>query len=198
MTVLTAAQYTEKVMRSMTEAYSTFEIAKRSDDRFLIQGRYPDSAWKGEYTTEIIALWGHSRLFVGGDIDDTVFAYGPKEPIARIYWIGRHPQFDHYILEKASIGSQPNKVQDFDHDLAWIELAEHLELPLEEVKESLECEEECGQDAFIGAFYDSELGKNETDAFEWLGGIGMLPSIRVIQAYCACRRLCELLDQENP
>jgi hypothetical protein len=112
------------------------------NDRWRIAGKTEGGRTESAYATEIISLWG-SRLYVGGDIDDCVFAYSDNsDSVAKLRWIGKCNDVGYYVCQKAQIGMTDN-----------------------------------------GKLTLEGRGRNRG------------PSARVIYAWAAVRRLCELFDE---
>jgi len=128
------------------EAFSRHELIYTSydQDRWRI-ARVERGEIKSTYATEIISLWG-GRLYVGGDIDDCIFAYysDSANPIDKLKWIGRNNDVGYYVCQKAQIGMTDN-----------------------------------------GKLTTEGRGKNKG------------PSARVVYAWAAVRRLCDLFDMEQ-
>jgi len=130
---------TANLVSLATKAFADHQFVRCEEDRWFIaraeRGRIVD----GAYATEIISLW-HGRLFVGGDIDDCVFAYytDSDKPIDKLRWIGRSDDLEWYVLQKAQIGL--------------------------------------------------------SDGGKLTRGRGKGPSARVVYAWAAVRKLCDLLD----
>lgn len=82
-----------------------FEDRAAEQGRWLLQQRHKDGGWDWNMAAEVIALWDNKSLFVGGDIPNLVFSYGPKDINERLAWIGRSGDLMHYVHEKASIGT---------------------------------------------------------------------------------------------
>jgi len=125
------------------DAFANHQLIRCEQDRWHISRMTTDGRIESTYTTEIISLWG-GRLFVGGDIDDCVFAYYSDSPnhIDKLRWIGKCEDVGWYVCEKAQIGMTDN-----------------------------------------GKLTMERYGRNRG------------PSARVVYAWAAVRRLCELLDE---
>lgn len=125
-----------------TEAFVNHQLILCDKERWRI-ARRRDGLVETTYCTEVVSLWG-GRLYVGGDIDDCVFAYysDSTAPIDKLCWIGRCNDVGYYVCQKAQIGMTDNG-----------------KLTLE------------GRGGARG------------------------PSARVVYAWAAVRRLCELLDE---
>jgi len=127
-----------------TESFANHQLVLCDRDRWRI-ARMSRDRIESCYAAEIISLWG-MRLYVGGDIDDCIFAYSDNsDPIAKLRWIGKCEDVGHYVCQKAQIG-----------------MTDSGKLTLE------------GRGGARG------------------------PSARVVYAWAAVRRLCELLDEIKP
>lgn len=180
-----------------------------------IARRDPDGTVKGTYRTEIISLQNR-RLFVGGDIDDVVFAYysmhgdtrnNPPQAFLhnKLAWIGRCNDW-HYIQQKAQIGMTDGGklTTEYNEHFARVRLAEHFkeyikEYPdkaakLTELHQELVlyiAEEETLQDEIANNPLINEI---DPDNWEWLGSLGVACASRVVYAWAAVHRLCDLLQ----
>jgi hypothetical protein len=69
-------QKIEKMITQSNEMFSKHEFVERDDQngRWVIARKRSDGSVCSDMLTEIIVLRG-GRVFVGGDIDDCVFAY---------------------------------------------------------------------------------------------------------------------------
>ena len=124
-----------------TEAFANHQLVLCDKDRWRIARVGPDGKIENAYAAEIISLWG-TRLYVGGDIDDCIFAYSDNsDPVAKLRWIGKCEDVGYYVCQKAQIG-----------------MTDSGKLTLE--------------------------GRGRARG----------PSARVVFAWAAVRRLCELLD----
>lgn len=178
------------------------------DDRkrghWRIARKYDDGTLRSDMAAEIISLWG-GRLFVGGDIDDCVFAYsGGREEneafhLRKLAWVGRCKDVSYYVKQKASIGlTDGGKLtEEWDPDVARHQLQEGLK------KEYLS---EWDKEAFEGAlkriedgrpWAETYLAERMEDPCDFLPHFGMVTSPRVIYAWAACRKLCELILDES-
>jgi len=196
------------------DAFKNHELIDNREDRWRIARRYPDGKIDCVHAAEIVSLWG-GRIYVGGDIDDCVFAYysdKTNDHIAKLRWMGCHTDVAYYVRQKASLGlTDGGKLVDaYDSQVADDDLAYHLEQELERIEEkrelnTVQCEKEKEEvrDLFERAktlSYDQHemmevLRELDGDAWEWIGNVGVTVSNRVIYAWAALRRLCELLDE---
>lgn len=169
------------------DAFKNHTITKESEGRWLLQGKDKDGTYTWNMAVEVIALEG-KRLFVGGDIDDVVFAYGPRDPVQRVSWMGAHSSDMRYVAEKARIGS--------GHDFAeWDAVVAHEDL--EELKEHV-VDEEAYEEALEACdeteFFDLANTAFGPDGWELLQGIGSVLSSRIVHAHAAVERLHSLLE----
>lgn len=195
------------------EAFANHELVDNREDRWRIARRDKDGRLTNIHYAEIVSLWG-GRIYVGGDIDDCVFAYYGDHPDHRskLRWMGRCNDVGYYVRQKASIGlSDGGKlVDEFDAQVAEDDLDFHMnemiasldptqveEGDAQDIKEVFERAKELVHDDphELRTYLYNEL--HDSDAWEWLGELGNIVSHRVIYAWAALRRLCELLDAED-
>lgn len=134
---------TRDLMSMATEAFARHELVDNPcEGWWRIARKDPDGRIDGNYAAEIISLWG-GRLFVGGDIEDCVFAYysDSRDPVAKLRWIGKCEDVGWYVCQKAQIGLSDS-----------------------------------------GRLTTEGRGRNKG------------PSARVVYAWAAARRLCQLLE----
>jgi hypothetical protein len=157
--------------------------------------------------TEIISLWG-GRIFVGGDIDDCSFAYysdtgndHPEHHLRKLAWMGRCQDILYYVAQKAEIGmtDQGKLVWTWDNDAARYDL---YQMAMDK-----DCWDDDTREEFIeimgwvddGEFFVWErLYKAVTDPCDIPSKLGKRLSARVIYAWAALHRLCEILLGPNP
>lgn len=98
-------RYHEDMVQQSRGSFEKHQISKRSDGRWLLQTRYkkPPEGWEWTMAAEIICLENNS-IYVGGDIYQAVFGHGPRNPIARVRWMGKCDDLRYYVHQKASIG----------------------------------------------------------------------------------------------
>lgn len=197
-------------------AFKDHELVDCREDRWRICKREKDGKFTNVHAAEIVSLWG-GRLFVGGDIDDCVFAYYGDHPDHRskLRWMGCCKDVSYYVRQKASMGLTDGGklVDEFDERVAVEDLDFHMNQMLEDIQNGSATDEEREDDvrriksiferarellsepyAMRQHLYD-EL--HDIDAWEWLGGVGSIVSYRVVYAWAAVRRLCELLDERD-
>jgi len=170
-----------------------------SDRWFIARSNKDGNGYDGTYATEIIAL-RNGRLFVGGDIDDCVFAYGDKEPLQRLRWIGCCEDLGYYVKQKATIGLGDGfkLTEEYVPSVALSQLDELIEEAVKEnTKEEYleylrEAKDHVDEHDDLMQFVHEHLSEYE---LYYLGGCC---SARVVFAWAAVRRLCELLGlREN-
>lgn len=189
-----AQQYLDKLIINCKKSFEKHVITKQEDRRWLIQRLYEDGKPDWTYAAEVIALEG-GGLYVGGDIYHIVFAYGPKEPVARVNWVGLCDDIDYYVAQKATIGMGHHYVEEWNSDVAKYELAERI-------KDDPESYEILDQDAYESALETSEPESFRefmhmafgSSSYEWVGNVGMVTTGRVVSAWAAVNKLSELLN----
>jgi hypothetical protein len=188
------------------EAFKNHELVDTRDDRWRIAKRDKDGWFTNVYYAEIISLWG-GRLYVGGDIDACVFAYysDHSDHLSKLRWMGRCTDVSYYVRQKAQMGLTDNGklVDEYNARVAKQDLYTYL---AEWEKEADAHPDVIGiRDVFHEAAErvdDPEAMRDhlrrglEHDIYdwEWIESIGITVSNRVIYAWAALRRLCELLD----
>jgi hypothetical protein len=168
-----------------------------------------------------IVVMGGCGLAVWGDIEGMFFSYysGAKRPEELVYWMANADP-GYYGRQKAHIGmSGPELVDEYVDEVAIYDLRQHLKWTkdgmgyewddsieggpygtttvgseyTEAINNAIESIEQ-GQDLTLvkNELYDALMGV-DTDAWEWLGSIGRVPSSRLIYCLSAVRRLGQLL-----
>lgn len=152
----------------------------------------------GAFWAQVVVLRG-GYLYVGGDIQACVFGVysDSQDPYDIVRWLGKH-DFDRYVIEKAIIGfGSPALVWDRD-DAQFAR----------EIKELMaEFKQESREYTLLGDAL-SEVGERSREAIVedlYNGGIdaeslptGEIPSVRVIYAHAALRRLCQIWSETAP
>lgn len=129
----TRRQYGERLWRQSREAFVNHELKSSGEGRWTIMQRHKDGGWDWHMAAEIVCMWNRA-IVVNGDIDAVVFAYGPKEPEARVRWMGKHTDMS-YVQEKAQIGTTSRDlVETYEPDVARTDLIWHIRERLEELK----------------------------------------------------------------
>ena len=175
-------------------AFSDHRIRSRGDRRWLLQSRHRDYGWEIAFSTEIIAT-AHRGLYVGGDIDSIVFAYGPESASQRVSWVATS-SLD-YLVSKACVGTYREAVWEWQYDAAvedckqavaddLVDNPEHDPKAASDMIESLRWAET--QDQVVEAYmkFDPDI--------EMAGDLGMRVHSRVIYAVAAVKRLNWLLS----
>ena len=214
---MTKKEHVEGTTRLAIEAFKSHAIVfeDRITGRWRIMRHREDGTRCGMHATEIISLM-NGRLFVGGDIDDCVFGYwGAPEGIPeqeyhirKVAWIGQHTEPDAYVSEKAAIGLTDGRrlTEIWDGDIA----AEELEGVIKEffeggedsvtksvndhyrsiIREAIQMAKDGDGPHMVRQHLYDDMGDN----YETIpSGLGMVTSPRVIYAWAACRKLCELI-----
>ena len=163
---------------------------------------------RSEFSTEVICLRG-GRLFVGGDIDDCVFAYFspssltrsqgvPRELIARVAWIA-NSNLD-YVTQKAIIGfgGDPGPFYTWDSDVVERDIRDLLQT-LKSGEASFNIINTV-KDILMSKQFDEDTVM--TTLAPWYGSLdlprnfGKHVSSRVIYAQAATQKLLELIIRE--
>lgn len=177
------------------KAFANHVITKQSDRRWLLQRMHADGRPDWTMAGEVIALEG-SAIYVGGDIDHVLFAYGPEDPIARLRWMGECKDLGYYVAQKARIGTGRELVDLWDEDVAREQLIEYLEDGAERVVDKGELDYALEAET-REHFYDRACKALGCDAWEVVGHVGQVLAPRVIYAHAALARLCSLLRESS-
>jgi hypothetical protein len=198
----------ETLLLEAKKAFAKHEIRSRSEGRWLLQERHLDGGWTWIMGAEIIALTG-GALYVGGDIDFTIFAYysDHADPESRVRWMGRCRDVDYYVAQKAHIGMGRELTDVFDSQIAEQEIQGWLTEAEEEYPNHTDTVvlrrlvDEWKDDGFpedehelIHAIWDSGLSSDFMVDRSSFPGKVLAP--RVYYAHAALARLCDLLDRE--
>lgn len=204
-------QYVDRMTESARSQFMQHQIRREEHGRWLLQQRHKDGGWDWNMAAEIVALWDDKSLFVGGDIQNLVFSYGPKDIDERLRWIGDSGDIMHYVHEKASIGTGSSIADGWVPEVAGYildrEIDERRKQMLDDiVVENPETEERIESDEVLqalryardGLVYDGEHAVMDhlfrSGVFD--GGdilnLSPVPAPGVIFAWAAVRRLCEI------
>lgn len=206
-----AREVDKQTIEQAIDAFKDHQLVldDRENGRWRIARRDENGRLYNEYLTEIISLWG-GRLFVGGDIDDCVFAYCssnkdmgiPEFHMFKVAWMGHCNDVSYYVRQKASIGLSDNGKltgawnREVALDQLWGMLAD------------MELEESPSADGDRNTLHEAikmvDGGSGSYDVWNCIYSgyrepndvptdLGMVTSPRVIYAWAACRRLCELI-----
>jgi len=191
----------DETKRRAGKAFAEHCLISNGERWWHLARRKPDGAVDSRYSTDVYC--GHfGEIYVGGDIDVVVFSYfsDSRDLRARLAWIGRAKDLSYYVARKAAIG-----MSDREYIYKWDE--DYARLQLQELKQEMETEEALtgsAREAIDQALED--IGDKHRAAicadlytaisFDWLeslGDFGMLLSGRVVYAWAALGRLCDLL-----
>ena len=195
---------TTALVEAARRAYEKHEIRDRGDRWWHIARRYPDGdrSFDSSYVTDIFC--GRlGEVYVGGDISSMVFAYNNANPISRLHWIGDCNDLEYYVAQKASIGmgrDLQNAVWDYDSELAATQLHEHYQQLLDAGRSATPPAMKDLKDILLelGLELPQERAVELTHELDWtimegLGPLGEVVSTRLVYAWAAIRRLCEVL-----
>lgn len=187
-------------------AFARHELAEEGPGRWVLRRRYADGkGFESTYWTEVACMAG-GYLYVNGDIDLVVFAYGPADPVSRVAWMAKAS--DGYAAEKVAIGMTAPRgcsmAHDWEHDIAVQAVREALtadgedepEVSLPKDFDSVdEAIESLGLvDSTEQAFAEWLHEHFEFDDCEGLWDAGRVLSSRVIYAQAALARLLQLIE----
>ena len=204
--------YIEKTKAQAIEAFRRHHLIldDRENGRWRIARKYDDGSIEGQYATEVISLWG-GRLYVGGDIDDCTFAYysgGHTQDtaawhLAKLRWMGEDDDLGYYVVQKAAVGmTDGNRLTKvWDSDVALYDLNDYIRSASDEedkfkaaMQEAINVVRQGGDEREMCECLASALDDGGVDI---LGSIGMVTAPRVIYAWAAMHRLCELIREKD-
>lgn len=189
-------QHLERHRATAARAFENHRITKESDRRWLLQRLRDSGCPDWTYAAEVIVLEG-GALYVGGDIAHVVFAHGPRDPVARVRWMGECNDLDYYVRQKAVIGTGLESVSVWDVDVACDELRAWVAENPEDVRDREAIDEALETDD-RNSFYEHAhrgIGR-QSEPWEVVADMGEVLSTRVIYAHAALARLCVLLRQQ--
>lgn len=185
--------------------FADHEIVDRVESERLCSWLMRSPAARGMWV-RITAADG--LLTVVGDFEPTIFAYGPSDPIACVRWLGSHQGVDHYVREKAIIGSGRAAVLEHSEGAAREDIKRLLaEAERDDYGDEWKAALRAGLEAPVNFF--GVLGVHEIrmavidecdlsgDAWELLGNLGERVGQHVHFAIQALNRLVQLLDAEK-
>jgi len=186
----------ERTVKQCQQAFVKHVITKTSDRRWLIQRLYDDGKPDWTYAAEIICTEGNG-IFVGGDIYPMIFAYGPKDPVERLYWMGTSTDIGYYVAQKAAIGMGRRITEEWNSDVAHFEVKKHMAAAPEDYPIlDQDAFEDAMQTSDHESFMDYMVKACGNAVYEWIDNVGMVLTGTVICAHAAITRLCELLDEQ--
>lgn len=200
-----ASAHNLRTIRAAIRAFRKHELIEGDENsrRWRIARRYDDGSVMGQYASEVVSLWG-GRLYAGGDISECVFAYysdtndgHPEHHRHKLCWIGRGQDVCYYIHQKATIGIGCNGklTSTWDDDVARHELQELLDDEdqewSDEEREAIEYAQSLCSDGEEWVIH--HLYENIRDPYDLPNNLGKVVSTRVIYAWAACRKVCQLL-----
>jgi len=214
------AKYQRVTEEQAAESFSEHVIKEKGDLRWVIAKKYEDGSWCSYYLTEIIVGVG-GTLIAHGDIDASIFScYGKfDDPLQVVSWVA-NSRIANYLVSKATIGMTAQHtegmIQRFEPDVAIWEMEDRIKDRLAEIEEDETNDLDEIDDEEIAAWRKAiravggdpwemvrwELYEDLSDAGcdaidEMLWNIGLVPATRLYYAQAACRKLLELLDQED-
>lgn len=167
---------------------------------------------EGTYWADIVVM-AKAAISVWGDIDACVFAYySGNEPYENVIAWMAGADAGYYGRQKAAIGMGNIGVDQYVDEVAVYDLRERLaQAPSEYGEEGWEKHEEKFTEAINNAIENvggmnietvqtcllEDLRGTDDDAWEWVGSIGRVTSVRVIYALAAIARLYELLQAKE-
>lgn len=206
-------QYVDRMVKNAKSQFMEHQIRREEQGRWLLQKRHKDGGWEWTMAAEIVALWDDKSLFVGGDIQNLVFSYGPTDVDERLRWIGRSGDIMHYVQEKASIGTGGAVAEAWVPEVARFMIDREIderrnELLDDQVVDDPEVIERIDDDDTLRALRDARGGlvyDGEHAVLDHLYRAGVfdggdipsfspVPAAGVIFAWAAVNRLCDLKD----
>lgn len=211
---------TEKRIREARECFETHTMKEVGPGHWHMRRKKDSCFWCD------IAVLGGVGLVVWGDIQGLIFSYYScaKKPEELVHWMAKFDPY-YYCRQKASIGMGGDEyVDEYEDDVAIYDLRQHLKEVKEGYTEeewfgpvspenqftktiadiyteavndaigSINCGENLQE--VIRDFAD-DIKEIDSDAWEWLGSIGRVPSCRLIWCLAAIERLSQLLSEEE-
>lgn len=211
-------EYQAHVEQQAARDFEHHQIKSRGEGRWTIARRYEDGLWQGFYLTEII-VGINGTLIAHGDISPSIFVAHSSydDPLQIVHWVARS-RISGYLQTKASCGLMESGVhtltRKFDEKVAIWELKRHLKDRLDELEDEHGGDENGDEEVAawrkairaVGGdpwelvrqeLYDDLEEAGHCDAGELIWDIGMVPAPRLYYAQAACRKLLELLEEEN-
>ena len=197
MKIQSSHDYCQALMIQADKDFSDHILVEREDDKLTslkwwsIMYLTKEGTLHPFYAADIIALRDR-RIFVGGDIDDCIFGYGPTDTYARLRWVA-FSNLD-YITEKARMGMTDNGklTTIWKPEVAAYELQQQLKEETDHKNKAIleEAIERCLDNAD-----EYEIARFLYDDHDWDIELmpSKVPSSRVIYAQAAVRKLCQLL-----
>lgn len=150
-----------------------------------------------EFWCDIVVLGHNSAIMVWGDIAACVFAYcsGESDPLGVVRWMASADT--DYGHQKAVIGMGDLDIcEGYEPAVALHEIEDRIDDASCQFVDVLELAKDRVFDMDFQEWFFDEVQEFDPDAWEWVGSIGKVTSVRVIYALAAIRRLNEL--SSNP
>lgn len=183
-------------------AYSSHRIIDRGTNSFVMM-----SPGHSAFRTTVFVDRDSGKIFVGGDIRASVFAYGPPgDTLGLIRWIGDCTDLGYYVAQKAQIGTGIS-VYGFDSFLARAELADWFNGAVTELSDSNPAKLGLIQQA-VSTFNEASEASESRDVLtrdllstgydpESIHTLGDRLESWVVYAWAALNRLAELTRNET-
>lgn len=206
-TPISSDQYLDTMIAQAIQSFKDHRFAFRDDDggRWCIAKPDAEGGFTGIMAAEIIST-RFGALYVGADIDCCVFSHynetnhidNQQNHVAKLRWIGCNKSVSYYVRQKAMAGlSDGGKLVDgYNADVARYDLQQLIDTythddpeskllgPLKEaLSEWIDEGESMKQFLYDSGFESEELPE-----------IGRVLRPRVVYAWAACKRACELID----
>lgn len=211
-------EHEAQIQQQAARDYEKHQIKSKGDGRWTIARKHEDGKWQRFFLTEII-VGVNGTLIAHGDISSSIFTSHCTydDPLKTVSWVA-HSGISGYLQNKASMGFlEPGGyplTKTFNEKVATWELEGHLKDRLNELEVEHDGDENGDEEVAawrrairnIGGdpwemvrkdLYDDlqDSGFDDIDEFIW--DIGMVSADRLYYAQAACRKLLELLKEEE-
>lgn len=218
--------YLEKMEQQAARVFEKHELHTCEESRWILAGKYEDGEWTGVGITEVI-VGLNGTVIVHGDYAPVLFySYDRKAPPQQlVHWVA-YSGVNSYLTSKAFQGMMPELEHDptktFDPEIAKWEMRECIRDRLVEFEGDWDDDTDLDKEkAFadeIAAWrrairgvdcdgkpwylvrhqlYDDLEEVGLCDVNETIWDIGQVPASCIFYGQAACRKLLELLEQEE-
>lgn len=196
---MSAKEAREKFISTYTEyakiVLKDHKIISKSNGRWYVKNPKNNAYW-----FEVISL-ENGPLYIGGGISHVIFSYyvDLEDHERKLRWIGHHDEVSYYVAQQASIGMTGcNITYDVDTTVAIAELEDLIEACREGDEQNLEAYREALR--LLNKYnlhYAKEHLYEELENSSEILPLGEVVSPRIIFAWQAAKKLCQLLDSER-
>lgn len=189
---------TQSIIKQAREAFKNHEIVEEGDRWWFLAERVNGKALSTYATSVFCDHFG--CIYVGGDIDTVVYGYYSdySDPKKRLKWIGQCEDLEYYVNQKAALGLGNRALTtSFDSNIAIAEIKEYTnEVDLnpdnkEALIDIIQLIRDGNSPEYIYSYMQDHI---DYELLEELTQLGAVISSRVIYAWVALGKLCELLE----